>query len=277
MLKRQRPASPPPTSFELSSLFPDRPIRPLPQREASEPGPSQQPRAKRRRVYAPVLDGTCRGWLPAGVSSSVFGTQESDGEEDWVDEGDDEFTSGQPNVSPEEMAMYKQTNSILHEVHTLHQHRLMSSNSSLHTGANSLPYPNWSPPSTISQQSSAQQAYSQHPPSHTRSPGYYVPASGYSGGKASFPVQPDRPVPYAHTHASVNQDHQQTSSWQPPPHQGSIFTEPEIDEVESVRERYGDSNKLLGSLFLLRRRALEGSLASSDALPDEFSSTNHTQ
>ncbi|KAH7908263.1 hypothetical protein BJ138DRAFT_378652 [Hygrophoropsis aurantiaca] len=253
MLKRQRPVSPPPSSLdsEYPITFPDRPIRPLPEREVSEPGSfSQHPRSKRRRVHAPVLDGPSRGWLPTGVNSTAFPNQDSDGEEDWVDEGDDESSSAQLAASPEEMAMYKQTNSILHEVHALHQHRMMFVNPGLHLQAISPPYPNLSSASMESQQT----YYSQQLPSHAQSFGYPVSVTDHSGGKSPFPREQDHPIPYV---VSVGQDRQSMSSWQSLSNQGSLTVKPEIDEVQIVRERYEDTNKLLGSLFLSRRRALE--------------------
>jgi hypothetical protein len=123
MLKRQRPASPP---LSISAIpFVDSP-----------PFETAQHQSKRRRVLPPVLDGQARGWGETG-------------HEDWDEEDDDEYeqdimsstnlTSGLADTTG-----YKSANGVLHELHTIHQRRLLSSPS---------PQPSRSPPACPSPQS----------------------------------------------------------------------------------------------------------------------------
>lgn len=111
MLKRQRPATPPPSSLDDSPMFlPDGPIRPL------QPSDPTQPRYKRQRILPPPLDGTLRGWLYASH-------RESDGEEDWTEDAYD--ASSPPLPASTTGDHYKDANSRLHELHVLNQHRLL--------------------------------------------------------------------------------------------------------------------------------------------------------
>ncbi|KAH7883906.1 hypothetical protein F5I97DRAFT_1930122 [Phlebopus sp. FC_14] len=124
MLKRQRPTTPPPSSLDFPSYFFDKPINPLPHRNV-DPSVSHEPHSKRQRIHPPVLDGALRGWIAS--DPTVSHTQESDGEEDWVD-GVDDVAEGRDEFSPptDLTEQYRRTNSLLHELHTLHQHRLTS-------------------------------------------------------------------------------------------------------------------------------------------------------
>ena len=96
MLKRQRPATPPPVSFDASPCCPGRSFRP--------PASLSEHCTKRRRV---ALAGRHEG---------------SDGEDDWVGDGDGDGDAGQSCHADMD---YKRPNCLLHELHVLHQHRLM--------------------------------------------------------------------------------------------------------------------------------------------------------
>lgn len=111
MLKRQRPATPPPSSLgDPPSFFPDGPIR------SPHIADSHQPRSKRQRIRAPPLDGALRGWLE---SESANPHGESDGEEDRIEDVCDALP---PTTTPDQ---YKDANILLHELHVLNQHRLL--------------------------------------------------------------------------------------------------------------------------------------------------------
>lgn len=143
MLKRQRPISPPPTFSTAPLVIADSPVDFV--------GRDM----KRRRTLPPVLDGACRGWaqsLPLSINDV-----EDDGEEDYI--SDDEIEDIAPNFSincslthqqPADKAEYTSTNSFLRELHTLQQHRLLSS---------SLP-----PPSTSSSFLCGSNSKDAHPP-----------------------------------------------------------------------------------------------------------------
>lgn len=112
MLKRQRPATPPPASLDSSPYFPGRPFRPLPQRASDAASLSE--RSKRRRVLDSTPTGPCDSWKEG-----------SDGKDDWV--GDDDAGSPCPSATCRTGMDYKRPNGLLHELHVLHQHRLMFS------------------------------------------------------------------------------------------------------------------------------------------------------
>lgn len=112
MLKRQRPATPPSVSLDPSPYFPGTSFRPLPQR-ASDSASLSERRGKRRRV----LDSTLTG---PGSSRK----EESDGEEGWVC---DDAGQPCPSATCHTDIDYKRPNCLLHELHVLHQHRLMFS------------------------------------------------------------------------------------------------------------------------------------------------------
>ncbi|KIJ68751.1 hypothetical protein HYDPIDRAFT_106992 [Hydnomerulius pinastri MD-312] len=257
MLKRQRPATPPPSSLDdAPSYFPDRPVKPLPQRGA-DPSLSYEPRVKRRRVHAPVLDGQLRGWLTPNPIHLNRG--ESDGEEDWVEGVDDAAEENHQSgalssISPADAERYKHANTLLHELHALHQHRLLFTNSAfqeVHLNQNLTP--GIPPPTT-----------------DTHHPHFYAHLSGYghgvgkpsplsqsTGGKMSLPELSDRPMPSFHSHSAHLTPTGREYVTQPAQDQVDVH------EVQTVRERYEDANRLLGSLFLSRRRELQGSISSA--------------
>lgn len=102
MLKRQRPISPPPSN----------PTVPLVESSA------YNMISKRRRTMPPPLDGQSRG---CGAEPD-YDDEWSDGESA-CQEGGSATTSEQLDNSGE----YKSTNTFLHELHTLQQHRLLFS------------------------------------------------------------------------------------------------------------------------------------------------------
>lgn len=100
MLKRQRPLSPPPAPFPFFADSPD-----LIDRDP-----------KRRRTAAPVLDGSARGWATNPPPPL------DDDEEEYISSNDEVPPLNQIRPLSEE---YKSTNTMLRELHTLHQHRLL--------------------------------------------------------------------------------------------------------------------------------------------------------
>lgn len=237
MLKRQRPPTPPPSLDEISSLTPfsDRPIRPIPHRETPDML-SHESRVKRRRIRPPVLDGAQRGWGKP-PTLSVPHANDSDGEEDWID-GEDDAETGHFAASPD-YTDYKRANTMLHEIHALHQHRLMFTqpNSQApshlylppHAGFSAPPPPMATYPHNI--------CHSTH--------GLRHPPSISSNDKLFIPTLPECPLPEFYSHLP----HAAQAS--------TAHTPLDFHEVKSVRERYGDTNKLLGSVFLSRRRELQ--------------------
>lgn len=117
MLKRQRPATPPPSSLgDPPSFLPDGPAR------LSNPVDPSQPRSKRQRIQPPPLDGALRGWLESEPTGPHC---ESDGEEDWIEDARD--VAAKSSLPPSMAAdAYRDTNSLLHELHVLNQHRLLN-------------------------------------------------------------------------------------------------------------------------------------------------------
>ncbi|KAH9075818.1 hypothetical protein EDB83DRAFT_2352493 [Lactarius deliciosus] len=107
MLKRQRASSPLP--FAQATIPESPPI-------SSDPASSKHG-AKRRRIFAPSLDGPSRGW---GGSSVAFGDEED--EDDIVGDGRT-LTPTLHESSLESAGTYKSVNSLLHDLHAEQQHR----------------------------------------------------------------------------------------------------------------------------------------------------------
>ncbi|KAG6334922.1 hypothetical protein ID866_4164 [Astraeus odoratus] len=128
---------------------------------------------------------------------------------------------------------YRRTNNLLHELHVLHQHRLMFSPSESQCRASS----------------------GVSPPSMHRHP--------YSRGNAEVPlVLPQS----SHMKPSIPQSSQRPS--RPPHHipEGQQCSDQAgLHEAQSVWERYEGANRLLGSLFLSRRRELQVAFSPHDA------------
>lgn len=111
MLKRQRQPSPPPPPPSSSSIaFIADPV-------------TDERLAKRRRTQPPVLDGSQRGWARV---------EDADTDDGYWDDIDGPETTHDVNVDLTTTSSdeYKATNSMLRDLHTLHQHRLSSSSQS---------------------------------------------------------------------------------------------------------------------------------------------------
>lgn len=112
MLKRQRASSPLPAAHAT-----------IPESLPISSDPSSNHGVKRRRIFAPSLDGSSRGW---GGSPVVSGDEED--EDDIIMDG--RTPTPQPNFcesSLESAGAYKLANSLLHDLHAEQQHRRMMS------------------------------------------------------------------------------------------------------------------------------------------------------
>lgn len=194
MLKRQRPASPPPSARDIPLMMAAESLMDAPQRTA-----------KRRRVLPPLLDGKARGWGLRGDDNIDYDNEEDDEEEESASE-----ESVHQNVH--DAGQYKSTNSFLHDLHALHQHRLIFSSSPphLHLTPNQRQYIN----------------------SH----GLFHPDQGSSPipGKVLPPLS-ECPRP----HSQLNQ----CISIGPMPQSGDDGNR--MDEVQRVKERYEETNKFV--------------------------------
>jgi len=179
---------------------------------------------KRRRTVAPVLDGQSRGWNrkePDDSEEDEEDMSQDDEQEIVTIEGrKDEWQAG----AGEE---YKSTNNLLRELHVLQQHKLMFSNRSSSSPSPSL-------------YSSAQ--------SNRPSP----QSQGPNGMPTKSFVPPLSESP--RTHPSDGYDSKGATNQYIP----NVDVQAERNEVQRVKERYEDTNRLLGSLFLSRRRELLG-------------------
>lgn len=187
MLKRQRASSPSP--FAQATIPESPPI-------SSDPASSKHG-AKRRRIFAPSLDGPSRGW---GGSSVAFGDEED--EDDIIVDGRT-LTPTLRESSLESTGTYKSVNSLLHDLHAEQQHRRIVS-SAANPDLQFAPFSShgWSSP---------------------------VPLAG----KPSFV----HPIPQDVLATGVKHRLQ-------------------CEEGVSVYERYEETNRYLGSVFLERRRDL---------------------
>lgn len=154
-----------------------------------------------------MLDGQARGWgphVPDTVDDdeeSVMGDEETDGNRHGQWQGADE---------------YKSTNNLLHELHTLNQHRLLFSSPQQHLAG-------------IRSSDSSR---------HLPNPFYPDQAQRTS----------ERPRSHIdHSNIQASKFDAMTSK--------AVFELP-MDEIQRVKGRYEDANKLLRSLFLSRRREL---------------------
>lgn len=138
MLKRQRPATPPPSLSELPSV---------PDFSMGEPS-SFNHNAKRRRTVAPQMDGNSRGMnYSDGEDDNNTDDDEDNPFDNSMVEGRDEAPSGWE----ERAGQYKDMNQLLHQLHLEQQSRSRYPSSSsnahshctqlLHTQHNSLPHP----------------------------------------------------------------------------------------------------------------------------------------
>ncbi|KAJ7102160.1 hypothetical protein B0H15DRAFT_813431 [Mycena belliarum] len=182
MLKRLRPASPPPS-------------------EPSIPLISEPPRhSKRRRILPPSLDGQSR--------HTMLRTDEDDGDGE-EDEGEINVSDGNnsgPSVLTGSNTEYESANTVLHDLHALHRHRLI---------------------------------FSSPLPSFVHSGHHYSPHS------------PDKTLVTSLPHYPLSPDAKDMSG------RPDFRCQLPSEEVQSVKERYEDTNRLLGSLFLNRRKQLD--------------------
>ncbi|KAF8446269.1 hypothetical protein L210DRAFT_976180 [Boletus edulis BED1] len=219
MLKRQRPATPPPSSLgDPPSFLPSEPIRPILQPlHARDPS---EPRSKRRRTQPPPLDGALRGWLESEPAGSHW---ESDGEEDWIE--DPHTDLGSPLHPSTTASPYKDANTLLHELHLLNQHRMLFTRPPRDQPLNPSPR-------------------APLPAAHTHmqnAPVGYGPTAWTNGS----PYHPTLPQFASDGVAG------RSCCLEPVEDKGLV------EEVQCVRQRYEGTNKLLGSLFLSRRREVE--------------------
>jgi len=213
MLKRQRPVSPPPSS--------DVPLIAI---DISH----QNHEAKRRRILAPVLDGEKRGW---GIPHQE--SYDDDDDETELQEYP-ERTDVENEAQSQDSGMYKSTNTFLHDLHALHQHRLIFSGSSTST------------PSSSNLSSQQRQASS----SPLRTPSSQYSQSSYDNTPTKFNLPP------ISERSSISSfDDQDLNTEKDGCDVGDGMT---LCEVQRVKERYEDTNRLLGSLVLSRRRELQG-------------------
>lgn len=220
MLKRQRPATPPPSSLDVPTYFSDRLVKPLANPDLASS--ISEPCDKRRRLQRPD-HGRLRGWEPPS----------SDGEEDVerssYDDGTEELYDGIPNQSTSRGNRgYKQTNSILHEVHVLNQHRLLFS-------------PSERPSHSYAPEILPHSTHIRPNPQGTTEFVCGLPQSAHSKSPtASNSFQPVHRIREGQS-CSAN----------------VVDDQADMHEAQAVWERYGCTNKFLGSLFLSRRRKLQ--------------------
>ncbi|KZP32310.1 hypothetical protein FIBSPDRAFT_882662 [Athelia psychrophila] len=130
MLKRQRPASPSPSS--------DMPILAADIMDISDPAHG----AKRRRIFAPVMDGAQRGWA---VSVPPTLDAQYDSEEEYLEEDAHSLDTERLHAQGEVGTMYKSTNNMLHDLHALRQQRMLSGPSMPGSDRHGQLYPSSSP------------------------------------------------------------------------------------------------------------------------------------
>lgn len=103
MLKRQRPSTPP--SFVPSTPFVDESL------DATRD-------VKRRRILPPSVDGKSRGW-------AIMDSPDDNDDEGYIPYHENPVQLHAGLTGTFGSADYKQTNTVLQELHTLHQHRLL--------------------------------------------------------------------------------------------------------------------------------------------------------
>jgi len=178
---------------------------------------------------APILDGEKRGW---GVPTLDPYDNEYEDEELEQDEvGERHIDDGHWLDSGE----YRSTNSFLHELHTLHQHRVSNCPTSSPLASSSQ----------IRQPTSSQ--------SSPLRPSIRFSPSGYDNVPTKSALPPISELSANVTSLYEELDVQRSLHG----HDGGNMMI--VDEVQMVKERYEDTNRLLGSLVLSRRRELQGS------------------
>lgn len=220
MLKRRREPSPPPANAYGAPLNPHQPYAPgaAEDRDADERAMAPMPRAKRQRTTAPVLDGSQRGWATPPMLA------EDDGEEDWT-ESDDDASAAQAHAHAhaQPASDYHSVNSFLHN---LHQQRRTT-------------HPAAPPPATL--------------PNHAARWSPCATSHHHAAAGKILPQMAAAPSARAYPYHDVA-----------PKHAGPDFAghvpgrSDTADEMEHVRGRYEEMNRLLGSLALRRRQPDSG-------------------
>ncbi|KAF8203284.1 hypothetical protein BJ912DRAFT_943493 [Pholiota molesta] len=200
MLKRQRQPSPPPSSPSIPIV-------------AESPADLVERNSKRRRTAAPVLDGTARGWAPEQAPP--------DDDEEYTYSDDEQDVAHGPHPYPlQSQSEYTSANTMLRELHTMHQHRLLFSSPSEGQNSNTPLSPN--------------------PLDTTPLNRYHPPTSD----KTHLPLQNEQ-MQSAYVSQSIDKGL----------HSDGLL----MEEAIRVAELYEGPNKYLGSLFLSRRRKLDSS------------------
>ncbi|KAF9042098.1 hypothetical protein BJ165DRAFT_1529554 [Panaeolus papilionaceus] len=239
MLKRQRPASPPPIPTFSETPFITDPV---------DLGLIER-HHKKRRTLPPSLDGSSRGWAkPHEHHLARF----DDDDEEYYESDEDEFeqnrdalSRGNPEFIPSQQAHYaspyKSTNQLLRELHTVNQHRLLFASPVQNLGLSSYLAASGSGlqhqfGNALLQNQSYLYQQQQQPllqPLQFDNASSHQPSNSPSGGMLSPRRQ--------EWHRSVDSK------------EDGVISE----EVSRVTERYENTNRLLGSLFLSRRKQLE--------------------
>ncbi|KAK7058257.1 hypothetical protein VNI00_001888 [Paramarasmius palmivorus] len=199
-----------------------RPSSPSP---ASFPSPDpfseSIPNSKRQRVLPPTLDGKLRS-----REARRF-VNDSDWEEDEEVYEDDDALGYTSSSSFLDDSAYKSTNNFLHELHTLQRHRLLFAQSQAPIPKADLVYlrslPAQSPSSNTSPTSEWQK-------DHARAQN-----NVWSSDDSQTRTNAEEAGVNRTTHAGHAEDN---------------------SEGKFVKDRYEDTNRMLGSLFLSRRREL---------------------
>ncbi|KAF8971568.1 hypothetical protein BDZ97DRAFT_1251631 [Flammula alnicola] len=196
MLKRQRPPSPSSSSIPFIN---------------DSPADLIERNSKRRRTVPPVLDGTARGWAAP---------RENEEEEDYTySDHEVDIVAPRHDYQQQAPSQYKSTNTMLRELHTLHQHRLLFATSTV--------------------------AHNSDTNATITSPLYPAPYPRHATPEKG--------------HLQPQHDRLRTAHVSPLIDKGSQVNDTSMEEVNRVTERYEGTNKFLGSLFLSRRRKLDSS------------------
>jgi hypothetical protein len=181
---------------------------------------------------APVLDGEKRGW---GVPVTEVYEDEYDDEEEIQEELEQPGVGGGggEDLTAEEQwrdsGMYKSTNSFLHDLHALHQHRLIASSSSTPSS-----------PSPLSQQQQSSLSSSSLPSSSSQ---YIPPSYNNMLTKSTLPPLSERLCIPSFDHDLIAQrglDGHAVGDMMP------------LGEERMVKERYEDTNRyILSSTFFM--------------------------
>ncbi|KAF8527874.1 hypothetical protein BU17DRAFT_81119 [Hysterangium stoloniferum] len=224
MLKRPRPPSPSPTHPDPSSP---------PPLESSV----YLPFAKRRRTIGPIIDRDERR------DETMMDHEEDDCNEDYSDE-EDVYSDGGTLTAVQSVKNYEHVNHILHNLHAEQQHRLCTAQ--IHQSSPSA-HAHLQSSNSMSLQHPHQQNYPGLPP--LSSPAGYVLSSHHMISSAWDSVPPSS--------QRQNESDALNTETIPVADAPSGAKENVLDQERMfVTHRYEDTNRLLGSLVLSRRRIL---------------------